>query len=456
MTGKRVVHTFLIVGVISWLALQAEGQVYNLKALGVGPPTFSYTSNIPAIRINNSGQVVGNGAGGAYFYNGTTVSTPPVANTSALDINNNGMIAMYSWSNGHTILSSPPYTAQTDIGTLPSCVPSSTIATALNDSGNVVGISNVPTSCQQPFIFSHGQMSSLGPSSPLAQWLGINNSNQVVGYYATGSATRAFQLVNGMLADLDPSSAQSYDSEAMAINDAGQFIVNSNELYCTKVTPQHKVITYPCRGQYWFPLLYSGSTITNLGTLGPYGGSASGINRWGDVVGSSQTSAGTSHGFLYLAGSLSDLNSHYILNGRGWTILQVYDINDFGQMVCLAATLSGSQDVVVLTPTLVPVQTITSFTLYPTTVIGGIAGASTSTGTVTLSSPAPAGGTVVLLSSSNPVAQVPSMIRVPQNATTGTFTVTTSIPNGPTNVTISATAGYGLQSASLLVTIIGF
>lgn len=109
--------------------------------------------------------------------------------------------------------------------------------------------------------------------------------------------------------------------------------MNSNEAICTKKwgPPSFKTINYVCRGQYWYPLLYGGNTIMNLGTLGPYGGRAAGINLWGDVVETSVTPVGASHGFLYTAGSLTDLNSLLTASGLGWTIQQAYDINDFGQ-----------------------------------------------------------------------------------------------------------------------------
>ena len=211
----------------------------------------------------------------------------------------------------------------------------------------------------------------------------------------------------------------------------------------------------PCRGQFWYPLLYSGTSITGLGALGSSGGFAYGINLYGDVVGTSAIANGTTHGFLYIAGSMTDLNSHAILNASGWTILQAYDINDSGQIVALGADTSGKQDVVVLTPGLVMPPALVSLTLNPTSVWGGIVGANTSTGTVTLSSAAPAGGVIVTLSSSSPLAQVPAPVRVAPNATTATFTVTTSMPVGTTSVTISATVGGTTKSATLTVIDVG-
>jgi LmbE family N-acetylglucosaminyl deacetylase len=89
-----------------------------------------------------------------------------------------------------------------------------------------------------------------------------------------------------------------------------------------------------------------------------------------------------------------------------------------------------------------------SVSLNPASVLGG----SSSTGTVTLNGPAPAGGAVVTLSSSNTAAaQVPASVTVAANATTATFTITTSPVATNTSLNISATYG-STQSASFTVT----
>src|SRR5437660_5717952 len=94
---------------------------------------------------------------------------------------------------------------------------------------------------------------------------------------------------------------------------------------------------------------------------------------------------------------------------------------------------------------------LSSLTLNPTSVVGGV---QSSTGTVTLSGPAPAGGAQVTLSSSNiAAANVPSNgVTVPAGATSATFTVTTSAVAASTPVTISASYGGVSKTASLTVT----
>jgi hypothetical protein len=90
-----------------------------------------------------------------------------------------------------------------------------------------------------------------------------------------------------------------------------------------------------------------------------------------------------------------------------------------------------------------------SLSVSPSTVAGG----STAQGTVTLQIAAPAGGTTVPLSSSNPaVASVPANVTVPVGATSATFPVTTSNVTANTTVTISAAISSGTRTASLTVT----
>jgi len=102
------------------------------------------------------------------------------------------------------------------------------------------------------------------------------------------------------------------------------------------------------------------------------------------------------------------------------------------------------------TPPPAPTVTLSSLTLNPTSVVGGL---NSSTATVTLSGPAPAGGAKVALDSSNGAASVPSSVTVPAGATSTTFTVNTSIVILATSATISATYNNTTRTATLSVLI---
>jgi hypothetical protein len=91
---------------------------------------------------------------------------------------------------------------------------------------------------------------------------------------------------------------------------------------------------------------------------------------------------------------------------------------------------------------------LSSVSLSPTSVTGGTA----STGTVTLTAGAPAGGAVVSLASSHVnVASVPQTVTVAAGATSATFSVTTSPVSVTTTVTITASYGGTTSTASLTV-----
>ncbi len=90
---------------------------------------------------------------------------------------------------------------------------------------------------------------------------------------------------------------------------------------------------------------------------------------------------------------------------------------------------------------------ISDLTLSPTTVHGGW----DSSGTVTLSGAAPAGGAAVALTSSARGVSTPSSVTVPEGASSATFRITTKAVKRKQVVTI--TASYNGSSASAQLTI---
>ena len=113
------------------------------------------------------------------------------------------------------------------------------------------------------------------------------------------------------------------------------------------------------------------------------------------------------------------------------------------------AILASRSKTIQLNLELLPPGALASLSLNPTTATGG----QSSQGTVTLSSPAPAGGVVVALSSTDTsAAQVPASVTVPAGVTSATFTVTTTpTPGVGTFSEISASAGGITRFATLNV-----
>jgi hypothetical protein len=115
-----------------------------------------------------------------------------------------------------------------------------------------------------------------------------------------------------------------------------------------------------------------------------------------------------------------------------------------------AVTISASYGGATRSATLTVLHAVlSSLSLSPTSVVGGL---QSSTGTVRLNGPAPAGGAQVALSSSSGAASVPSSVTIPAGATSATFTVNTAVVVMATNVTITASYKGTTRSANLRVT----
>jgi hypothetical protein len=102
----------------------------------------------------------------------------------------------------------------------------------------------------------------------------------------------------------------------------------------------------------------------------------------------------------------------------------------------ISASYAGVTKSATLTVNPAPAVTLQSLTLNPTTVTGG----ATSTGTVTLSADAPAGGAEVALYSSRPLrASVPAKVTVAAGSRTATFSVST---RGSKRISVTISANY--------------
>ena len=132
----------------------------------------------------------------------------------------------------------------------------------------------------------------------------------------------------------------------------------------------------------------------------------------------------------------------------GWKT-RVFGVTTFGVAATQSATITASSGGIDAQATLtVNAPTLSSFTLNSTSVQGG----TTSTGTVALTGVAPAAGTVVTLSSSNPpVATFPASVTVSGALKTKAFWVTTFAVATAQTVTLTAAYGGASQQATLTV-----
>lgn len=99
------------------------------------------------------------------------------------------------------------------------------------------------------------------------------------------------------------------------------------------------------------------------------------------------------------------------------------------------------------------VLTVNPFVVNVTVSIApsSVSGGSTSTGTITLSRPAPAGGFNAALSSNNGAAQVPAIVNIPSGSTSRTFQITTSPVGATTVARITAVVGANSGAADITI-----
>ncbi len=123
----------------------------------------------------------------------------------------------------------------------------------------------------------------------------------------------------------------------------------------------------------------------------------------------------------------------------------------------VTTSLVGSSESATITATSGNITRSASITLNPAILSGfslsasSVAGGNSVTGKVTLSAPAPVGGSTVNLSISDPAGSVPVTITVPAGATSATFTVSTRVVTANVSATITANQGHSTFTAGLFI-----
>jgi probable HAF family extracellular repeat protein len=228
-----------------------------------------------------------------------------------------------------------------------------------NDAGQVVGYSMSGGIKTNALLWTKGTVRHLGTlgGEESARAAGINAVGQVAGIAATGKyGDHAFLWSNGVMRNLgttwwtkDPEKyLRQFDPPycgawAAAINDRGQVVGWSGQSAHGDSQDQ--------------AFLWSDGVMVGLGTLSDRGRGwyglvnswARAINKSGVVVGSSTTSDGREHAFVYSREfDMIDLNSR-IDPGLGWELASATGINDAGQIVG-TGTHKGRQRAFLLTP----------------------------------------------------------------------------------------------------------
>lgn len=300
------------------LLIPASGfsQVYELTPL----PFYG------ASGINDSGDVSGFGFGhGFALIDGLTINLGPgmtaginnarqVVGTMT-DSADPGKVRAFIWQDFTiTPLYKPPE--------------SSTIAAAVNDSGDVVGTVEYPSGFNNPFLWKDGvytELGSIGDTGTGAA--GINNAGIVVGSGRINDTSVHAWVWNGGMTDLGTLGGD--NSAATAINNAGQVVGSSSTI------GGHGIRAF----------LYSGGGMSSLGyidapdTVEGYS-DAYGINDSGEVVGQSTWAENPLthgyHAYVWKGGVMTDLNAVADTAG-GYILNRAIAINNRGDIISWAA-----------------------------------------------------------------------------------------------------------------------
>lgn len=217
-----------------------------------------------------------------------------------------------------------------------------------------------PLARAQTYTYTITNLGNLGGSSdssiaqPQAFATAINNSGQIVGSaYTAGRVEHAFLYQNGAMADLTATygvtiggakdinnagviAGTRYNAVGSYAISAGGTVATTGTIYVNALSPNGLLVgsdtNYPNVAAQ-----SSGGTTTSLGTLGGAQSSAYGVNTAGTVVGYATNSVnGTFRPFVYSGGTMTNLGS---LGGSGEGI--AYDINDSGVIVGYSKNASG-------------------------------------------------------------------------------------------------------------------
>jgi len=298
--GMDINEAGQVLGSVTYNGGSREGFIWEagtLKSLGA----------FVGYGMNNAGQVVGydtNTGHPSLYANGTVTDISPAGGSYGMGfgINNQGQ-ATGLWSTSATYQGFlyNPGSGSVDLGNL-GAAGNDTYGAAINDAGQIVGLSNTLAGDTRAFVYQDGHMTNLGTlaGGNRSGAADISENGLIVGSSSVDFFhEHAFLYVNGEMKDLG--------------------VLNSS-----------------------VPELGVGDSSY-----------ANGVNNVGQVVGFSWYQRGLRHAFLYSDGEMHDLNS-LIDPASGWTIIAANAINERGDIAAYGCDLNNACTGVLLTAQAVP------------------------------------------------------------------------------------------------------
>lgn len=334
-TGCLLLAAGLVLG---GAAARGQGAFYQLTDLGaLGAP-----ADKPAA-LNRAGVVVGTrsprGRDGSFNRAFVCTNTfhelgPPGTLTFASDLNDQGDTVGWSrlpqaggrqvdravlWQKGQHI----------ELGTLGG---SNSRAFGINERVDITGAAQTANGAFRAFLWRQGKLEDLGTLGGRNSYgHAINSAFDVAGVAETAQQLRhAFLHTGGRMRDLG--TLGGLLSQANGLNEAGDVVG-----FAQNAAGQSRAF------------LYASGKMSDLGTLGGPGSFANAINNRQHIVGTAQLASGEHRAFLWRDGKLSNLNQ-FLPPNSGWFLLEATDINESGQVLCLARTKNGQLHAVLLTP----------------------------------------------------------------------------------------------------------
>ncbi len=325
---------------------------YDVTEIGILGGDFSGGSG-----INSLGHIVGfsrieNGQYHAFIWNGTSILDlgllPDKQESRGNAINDLGQAAGKSWGIAGSAGDARAFLWQggmmTDLGSLGA---EPVGATDINNSGQIVGLSQTSAGETHAFIWENEVMSDLGTLGDTLGTLGdttwsaatgINSLGHVVGFSTVKKGdfgSRAFLWREGAMTHLGTWGGGNGSSSASDINDWDEVVGHYSE--------HHGGVNHA------FVWRNGNETIQELSALpNDYRSFACAINNQGEIVGQSKGS--DSRAVLWSGDQVWDLNTLLSDSSCVSNLHMASDINDRGQIVANGFNTEGKQRTFLLTP----------------------------------------------------------------------------------------------------------